>query len=365
MANFLNGFLNNIGQGAGNPKGNLGDFAHASRLYVDSAFALAPKTKYLYHVVFTISPIAQRKLPQLSQRHKNEINLLVKSVDLPKYSINTVTKNMYNRKKNLQTNIEYDPVNITFHDDNLGVTTLLMEAYYKYYYKDSEQGNQGFQSRNTYGPDSSHKYRYGLDNDTLVPFFENIQIFQLSRHEYTAFTLVNPLVTGFQHDTMDQADAQGTAQNQMTVAYEAVQYSRGAIGQDSPAGFGADHYDQTPSPLSLAGGGTVSLLGVGGIADGINRIASGEANILETINTFTNVKQLSAEGLRQEGISAITGGLAQFAKTNVSGLPNTNIPKSQNGTANKTPTSGGTVNQSSSNYSAKVAQAKANNVGEG
>ena len=129
MANILNGFFDNLLGGTTNPKGSMADFQHAARLYTDDAFRLAPKTKFLYHVVLEMSSSATRLMPQLDQRHKNEINLLVKSVDLPKVSINTVTKNMYNRKKNLQTHLEYDPVNITFHDDNLGITTMLMEAY--------------------------------------------------------------------------------------------------------------------------------------------------------------------------------------------------------------------------------------------
>ena len=122
MANILNGFLDNLLSGTTNPKGDMADFQHAARLYTDDAFRLAPKAKFLYHVVIELSPTASANLPQLDQRHKNEINLLVKSVDLPKVSMNTVTKNMYNRKKNLQTSLEYDPVNITFHDDNLGIT---------------------------------------------------------------------------------------------------------------------------------------------------------------------------------------------------------------------------------------------------
>ena len=51
MANFLSGFLDNLGSGLSRPKGNLGDFAHASRLFTDSRMRLAPKTKFLYHVV--------------------------------------------------------------------------------------------------------------------------------------------------------------------------------------------------------------------------------------------------------------------------------------------------------------------------
>ena len=154
MANILNGFLNNVLQGATNPGGNLKDYQHAARLFTDDGMRLAPKTKFLYHCVFELSPEAQKVIPQLDQRHKQEINMLVKSADLPKFSIQTSTKNMYNRKKNLQTSIEYDPVNITFHDDNMGLTTTLMEAYYRYYFRDGNYNDDGinppYNPRNTY-----------------------------------------------------------------------------------------------------------------------------------------------------------------------------------------------------------------------
>src|SRR6056300_1722631 len=91
MANKLTPFLNNLAQGALNPKGNLGDFAHASRLYVDDAFKYAPKVKFLYHVAFNINPEASAIIPQLTSKHNNTINMLVKSVDLPKYDITTET----------------------------------------------------------------------------------------------------------------------------------------------------------------------------------------------------------------------------------------------------------------------------------
>ena len=80
MANILNGFLNNVLQGATNPGGNLKDYQHAARLFTDDAFRLAPKTKFLHHVVFELSASAQKVVPQLDQRHKNEINMLVKSL---------------------------------------------------------------------------------------------------------------------------------------------------------------------------------------------------------------------------------------------------------------------------------------------
>src|SRR6056297_2578268 len=134
MANKFTSFLDNVGQGLTNPKGNLGDFRHAARLFIEDTFRLAPKQKFLFFVNFELSPDALALFPQLRNRHLPEINMLVKTADLPQYSANIDVKNQYIRKKVVQTSIDYTPVTLTMHDDNIGVTTLLLEAYYKYYY---------------------------------------------------------------------------------------------------------------------------------------------------------------------------------------------------------------------------------------
>ena len=81
----FNGFLDNLASGALSPKGNLGDFRHASKTFVNDAFRLAPKTKFLYHVFFEINDQPASILPELKQKHAREIGLLVKAADLPKY----------------------------------------------------------------------------------------------------------------------------------------------------------------------------------------------------------------------------------------------------------------------------------------
>ena len=78
MANKLTPFLDNLVSGALSPKGNLADYQHASRLYVDDAFKYAPKSKFLYHVAFNINRKASSIIPQLSEKHSNTINMLVK-----------------------------------------------------------------------------------------------------------------------------------------------------------------------------------------------------------------------------------------------------------------------------------------------
>ena len=351
MANKLTPFLNNLAQGALNPKGNLGDFQHAARLYVDDAFKFAPKVKFLYHVAFNINPNASAIIPQLTGKHSNTINMLVKSVDLPKFDITTETKHAYNRKRVLQKRIDYSPCNIAFHDDNFGLTTAMWEAYYRYYYKDGnyasvdqagspQASNSAYNRANIYGT-SNQQYRYGFDNDSFAPFFSSIIVYQMSRKRYTAFTLVNPIIQSWQHDTMDQS-ATDPVQSTMSIAFETVWYSRGPVTEGSaPKGFATEHYDKTPSPLTLGGGGTSSLFGVGGVASGaadvFADITSGNAfsspgallgTVLKGANTLRNAKSLSSEGLRQEGFGIIKDALGDIGGAPVGGVANSFFPKS-------------------------------------
>lgn len=255
MTNAYSDNLNNYN----GPKGNLADFRHASRLFVENNFSLAPKFKFLYHVFFSLDPSVANIIPSLVQKYTTEIGLLVKSADLPKFSASIETKNKYNRKKHVQTNISYDPVNITFHDDNQGITTALLEAYYRFYYADAWHGDTpGAYSKTAGGTDNTYKgterqrYRYGLDNNISVPFFNNIQITQLSRNQYTTYTLVNPIISNWSHDSVASDDNSTGLENNITIQYEAVHYSRGQIaadGNSDPVGFGTEHYDKQPSPL--------------------------------------------------------------------------------------------------------------------
>ena len=251
-------------------KGTVGDWQHAARLYIDGNMRLAPKVKYLYHVVLNINSGAD--ISALGNNQKYEINLLAKSSELPKYRVDTAVLNQYNRKKILQTGVEYQPLQIEFHDDNSGLTTLLWESYFRYYYADSEYTNNVGSSpsisidaynrieqgkNRVYGGSSQNNFRYGLDKQgKLEPFFSSIQIFQLhpqnGKSTFTSFTLINPIIVSFDHDQMDHSISEFVL-NRLTLQYESVQYGRGytQVGTN-PSGFAGDRlYDSTPSNLTL------------------------------------------------------------------------------------------------------------------
>jgi hypothetical protein len=345
MSTF-NGFFDNLQSGVLNPKGNLADWQHASRLFVNQTQKFAPKTKFLYHVSFFLTRQAQQTIPEL-QFYTNEIGMLVNSADLPSYTANVETKNKYNRKKNTQTNIEYQPVSIDFFDDNYGATTAMLEAYYRYYFADGNQsienGAYGKKFSNsddswdtTYKGTIENSFKFGLDNKNhKVPFFDRIEISQLHRKNYTTYTLINPIITSWNHDSVDNSDNSSPMRNTIQVAYEAVLYDRGPVragAEGEPTGFGQVHYDTTPSPLTLAGGGTSDVTGLlasavdlyGYITQGANFSNPFEAAITG-VNLYQNVQSLNSEALREQGLNLAGNFLGNLA----TGIPQTIFPKSR------------------------------------
>ena len=63
---IFDGFFGNALSGALNPKGNLSDWRHASRLFVEDKMKYAPKTKFLYHVNFFYQNLLRALFPVLT-----------------------------------------------------------------------------------------------------------------------------------------------------------------------------------------------------------------------------------------------------------------------------------------------------------
>jgi len=319
MANKFTRFLTGVGDGLLKPKGGLADWRHASRLFLDNAYRLAPRTKFLYYVRFEIDKSILTS-PTFSNKHADEIGYLIKTTDLPKFKFETVTKNQYNRKKIFYKNFSYDAINMTFHDDSAGVINALWALYMGSYVQDRHNPERAF-FKTQLRPEGSvvDSYRYGLDRQgRSTDFFKSISIYTMSRRRFLGYTLINPKITSWSHGNMDYT-ANDFNENQMTIEYESVIYSTGNVSRNTPKGFANLYYDNVPSPLSVAGGGTATLLGEGGVLDGLESIfgdvTGGEAfgsvggflgTAIKTINTAKNFKNLTKEGIRQEALNIIS-----------------------------------------------------------
>lgn len=277
------------------PNTVLRDPQHAARLFVDDNFRLAPKHKFLFHVAFSINQAALKSI-DLVQRHRNEINMLVKTVDLPSFEVQTETLNQYNRKKNVQYTHKPQPISIKFHDDNMGLINQLWQNYYSYYYADSTSAKDpAAYNRNATRSSDFIPTPYGLDNKSNIPFFNYIIIYQMARKEFVSYKLHNPIITSWNHNQLDYSGT-NMHDNTMKIAYEAVSYDSGVVEPGNPEGFALEHYDQTPSPLTSQGGFTSSSPSFVDSKNVTNNAPEFLRVMTEQINTQQNTQQLANPG---------------------------------------------------------------------
>lgn len=284
-------------------KGIMGDFAHAAKIFRSNNYDLAPKTKFLYHVNFNFNPPAIAALGI----DKKLLSVLVKTAELPKFQIQTDTLNQYNRKKITQIKVDYQPIQIRFHDDNSNVVQDLWEYYFAYHFADSTTAKfdpirYAAYSRNAMddaGGKPAGLYRYGYDTGNLFRFFNSIEIFQMSRQEWSRYVLVNPVIINWNHDSLDYSSNQ-PAEQSMTIGYEAVGYSNGS---GLPSGFPTEKIDQVKSPIGLNPDGTFA--------------SNPEANQTSTrlvtaqpISKNTSNKQVNSYQNVNTNLSATTNGVA-------------------------------------------------------
>lgn len=288
---FLKGFIGDNG---------LRDYTHASKTFRTNGYELAPRFKFNFHTYFNLNTVSIPALKNLFGNNDTaSMGLSVKTIDLPSYQISVDTMNQYNRKRLVQSKIEYQPVTITFNDDGGDLIRNLWYNYFSYYYKDPAQqyegvpntqgtsGQQqttptgfGYNTRDTYSNDRfvndwgyiGENYSDGtFTPDGKPPFFSDIKIFGLNQHKFAAYVLVNPMITDWKHDTYDYSQGNGIMTHTVTIKYETVKYYTGAIGRSRPdtnvVGFAdPNYYDQILSSISRPGS-QATVLGQGGLID--------------------------------------------------------------------------------------------------
>lgn len=306
---------------------HLRDARHAHQIYTQNNFAFAPKAKYMYHVRFDPNDEIGNSATSNVFRFQKELGILVKSADLPSFRASVENKQQYNRKKNVQTRVDYQDCRITFHDDNTGVTRALLEEYYRYYFADANKVTNG--TDGAYGPRDKYFARvpnYGLNNDKRNPFFKSITIYQLARRNWVAYTLVNPLLTSWDHGGVGSSETDFN-ENTMSVAYEGVQYTSGTVAGNTPAGF-ADQsvgYDVTPSPLGYLDNSMIPNGGEKGLLPSL--VGLGTSALLN--KAFGNSNSPSKNILKDVATGVIGGLVSNVLSQNKLPVPDSqNIPSS-------------------------------------
>ena len=279
------------------------DYTHASQVFGagDGTYRYLPRFKFLFYVYFNVN----LNIPALKNLFSGNtplstVGYLVKTAQLPSYEIDVQTLNQYNRKRLVQTKINYNPSQIVFNDDNSDLIRNMWYQYYQYYYSDptyqygdtpAQSGTLGVLSTpipviggnynvsDLYAPNRPVEHwglsGQGYTNPTLsslasslltgpasgqAPFFNDITIYGLSQKTFAQYTMINPLITSWTHDTYDYSQGNQVMTNTMTIKYETVKYYSGDIGGSQPSetvpGF-ADKingfYDKKTSPIAPPG----------------------------------------------------------------------------------------------------------------
>lgn len=295
---------------------NLKDYQHASRTFVDSLYRLSPKFSSLFHVFVEFD----NTIVQHDQIANIELGLMAKSIVLPKFSVQTKTYNAYNRKNIAQERINYDPIQITFHDDSADVVRDFWYGYYAYYYRDSDNTEDTYHQDHKYktrNPTTSQAWGYTPAGDGRGQYIKSIRIYSLHQKSFSSYILLNPMITSFQHGQHTAGNYE-LMEHQMTVAYEGVLYQNGPVSNGTVQGFNQIHYDNTASPLTPVGAGTTSIFGQGGLTDTgeslVKNLQDGNfgaaaLTALHGYNNFKNVnfKKVAAAELSTLGMNILKG----------------------------------------------------------
>jgi len=358
------------------PGEGLRDYTHASKTFRSSGYNLAPRNKFLFYVYFNLNTSIPAVANLVSGGKSSTIGLMVKSAQLPGYTIDVDTMNQYNRKRLIQKKINYNPAQIVFNDDSSDLIRNMWYQYYQYYYTDPTYKYGNTPNQNgvlgqlqvptvfggfSYGVNDTYSasrgaQKWGLagqgyNNPSLnslatslltgpasgqVPFFNDITISGLSQKTYAQYVMINPLITEWTHDTYDYSQGNGLMSHTMSIRYENVKYYSGAVGGAQPSdpvtGFAdPSHYDTNISPIAVPGSNnTVMTQGT------IRGSANGDKQDLQALstgqNTLQNVLGAVGQGLvpmastflgsALAGTGALTQGLlSNFAPALAGGTP--------------------------------------------
>ena len=203
----------------------------------------APRLKYHFQVAFYSSKVASARY----------IYDCVKSIELPKYSIDTEVVNSWNVRQLVPTKISFEPISIAFHDTHDNRFQDFLVGYLGQASNSFRKTSPGI--RNSFDG-------FGLklqDSDAIIDRIEISRFYgadaertSLSTESIT--TLWKPKIIDVQHDTLDYSASEAVSW-QISVRFESVTYE--TIGSGGGAGTGSSNStSQSTEPPKIYGAST-------------------------------------------------------------------------------------------------------------
>lgn len=282
----------------------LRDYRHAARIFTDDNFRLSPKYGFLFYVEFDFNPL----ITNVSNTAAQELGMIVKSCTLPKFTIDTKTHNAYNRKNIVQNKIQYDPVSISFHDDQSDNVRNFWYDYYSFFFRDPDYADATYNSPHKYSSRPSFDWGYsprptvGYNNSNSAQpyqYIQSIRIYSLYQKNFSEYQLINPIITSFKHGDHANGDGSALMGHDMTVQFETVKYLTGYTTSNTVGGYVDLHYDSTPSPIAPA--------------DGVDLVDNGQGGYSRASDTIVDLaSQTPSFGRDMSATTALTSYGASF-----------------------------------------------------
>jgi len=199
----------------------------------------APRKKSSFYVRFCRADVGQT-----SSGWQDGLGFLVKSLDRPSVQPKIEEINQYNKKRQITTGFEIQPMKITLYDTSDSMVMRMWNEYSKWYFGDFNQADA-----TSFGYDVTLPEMNGTDTGDFgfVPrpdsdlnsqfFFSHIEVYQVFGREFTQFDLINPKIKAFDPDELDYSDYEA-ATISLTIAYEAILYRNN--GTPAPISSRAD-----------------------------------------------------------------------------------------------------------------------------
>ena len=200
----------------------------------------------------------------------------IKSIDGPKVTMAMDVLNQYNRKRNVYRRVDYDPINVIFHDTMSNSALKFWRYLYELNLKDgrnrspaySENASGKQTSRSPYQPNSLTdtddflaNHNFGLDSSIINHTYpiKSLDLLVVHAKKYNLIRFIHPKVIAMQHDLFSYESSQ-PIEIGMQFAYETVVYETlnqpfdesGDLSVDLNQVFETEKMPDTPTTVQVA-----------------------------------------------------------------------------------------------------------------
>jgi hypothetical protein len=212
------------------------DFRNAYGLRPDQN---PPRQKFQGYVSFVVNRLlyGDSLYGKDNSNFRLRLGSLVRTATLPEVEFKTETKNAYNRKRIVNTGVEYQPVDIKVFDTINNEWLMMFMQYFTYHYMNprNKQYNERdvgpdpryddstrMSENSSFGNTGSSRWdsnAYGYNINELANFFERIDYVIYHGNKAVQYSLINPVLTRFRTGEIDYSSSD-VMEFDMTFEYE-------------------------------------------------------------------------------------------------------------------------------------------------